>query len=363
MTKSYQEKDVCELIEEGLPLEANRSIDALLGEDFPDEHPNSLTLGTIDNSWFDEKPPPIEALVYWNMEGDYIRKCMIPKGEVGFVAGAGGVGKSFFVIELAMAVATQRPFLNIFDVSPKGGKVLLIMGETSPIGLKRRFHTISNYFLDLSHGRSEKERFREDLKANFRHLCLAGDIKTLVKEDGRPSTWQQELVNTLKSEESWSLIIVDPMSRFMGADTEQDASAATKFIQTIEGLTKGIPGEPTVIITAHTNKSSREKESIFSLGGNSMRGSSALFDGCRFGFMLVHINTEEEKLIENLGQISTFNGKPIWMKMVKNNEAFLIDAPYLLQKGQDGILIIEDAKSKAVVQGLIHQRNNKKTRK
>lgn len=95
----------------------------------------------------------------------------------------------------------------------------------------------------------------------------------------------QEIITENSTEEGWSLIILDPASRFLPKDAEIDNSAATHFIEECEKLRR-LPGNPTILIAHHVNKSSIGGSKLFSDENDSTqaaaRGSSALVDGARF---------------------------------------------------------------------------------
>ena len=75
----------------------------------------------------------------------------------------------------------------------------------------------------------------------------------------------------------WSLVVLDPLSRFAGPDVEIDNAAATRVVQCFERLTE-TRGNPTVLVSHHTNKASRSGTS----SAVAARGSSALTDGVRW---------------------------------------------------------------------------------
>lgn len=107
----------------------------------------------------------------------------------------------------------------------------------------------------------------------------------------------------------WSLIILDPLSRFAGLEVETDSAQATRFVQAIERFT-AVPGRPTVLVTHHTNKTSRREgqaRSSDSAAATAARGSSALTDGVRWQASL-----EPERRYEGAPELVRFN-------VVKNN--------------------------------------------
>ena len=75
--------------------------------------------------------------------------------------------------------------------------------------------------------------------------------------------------------DGWALIVLDPMARIAGLDVEGNNQMATVFIQVAEKLLKA-PGNPTVLITAHSSKDSRR------MGSADVRGVTALTDGARW---------------------------------------------------------------------------------
>ena len=80
-----------------------------------------------------------------------------------------------------------------------------------------------------------------------------------------------------KEEPPWRLVVLDPLSRFAGPEVEVDNAAATRFVQTLEKLTK-VKGNPALVVSHHTAKASRNAEG----DETAARGSSALVDGARW---------------------------------------------------------------------------------
>jgi hypothetical protein len=77
----------------------------------------------------------------------------------------------------------------------------------------------------------------------------------------------------------YSLVILDPLSRFAGTDVETDNAAATRFVQVLESLTCEECGRPSVLISAHERKKQRDDDPD---SADPIRGSSALKDGLRW---------------------------------------------------------------------------------
>lgn len=198
---------------------------------------------------------------------------VLPLGKVGLLVASGGAGKTMLLVALALAAATGRKWLDYFSIASPG-RVLLALGEEDQEEVWRRFYAVARAM------RLTPEQ-EQRAAANVVVLPLAGIPVALVEADGRNTT-ATETLNELRnrlSEHEWRLIILDPLSRFAGPDTEKDNAAATRFIQAVESLVAA-PGGPTVLIAHHTNKLARADGAKAS--ASNARGSTAITDGARW---------------------------------------------------------------------------------
>ena len=219
--------------------------------------------------WLRQEPPPRRTLL--GCQGE----CVLPLGKVGFFIGEGGVGKSWAVCQMAIAVASGVPWFQTFEVPPESkGAVLLAMAEEDQDELHRRLFQATGAM------RLEAAQLA-DVEANIWPMALAGTFVEFLK-DGEPG-WMHRAFDELLRQgcpaEGWRLIVLDPASRFMGVDAEKDNAYATRFVQLLEQLTK-LPGHPTVLCVHHTSKSSRQAGQ--SVRAVAARGASALTDGARW---------------------------------------------------------------------------------
>lgn len=154
-------------------------------------------------------------------------------------------------------------------------------------------------------------------------LPLAGITCSMIEEgcDGDFLVWLREFVQRTGP---YSLIVVDPVSRFCGADAEKDDAAGTRFCQALESLI--VPaGGATIIGSHHVNKQSRGPGAV--VGASSARGSSALVDGARWvAAMSVEVIPD--------GAIDTV----LALTVVKTNYAKK-PAPLELRYAEDGVLV------------------------
>lgn len=202
---------------------------------------------------------------------------MLGRGLVGLLAAGGGAGKTMAVVDLAVAVATDGTWLGAFPVS-EGGRVLLLLGEEDGMEVRRRLWSVS---------RELDARARALVSERVFAVGLAGhsDIALSQSEDsgeGARTAAAVALIERVKASGPWALIVIDPLSRFAGPDTEKDNAAATRLVQIVEGLT-ATDDQPTVLVCCHTSQAARQAGSSDATG---IRGVTGLGDGGRFAAML-----------------------------------------------------------------------------
>jgi len=230
--------------------------------------------------WPSEKPPTRRWLVV-RPDQDGKSTGVLPLGKVGLLAGAGAAGKSWLTTQLAVAVATGAKWVGLDIVAP--GKVLLVLGEEEVEEAKRRLH-YAGVMMGLS--KEQKDLASENLVV----LPMAGRDVALTKslDNAEPGQLPEtpllhELRRRLNKEGPWSLVVLDPLARFAGADVETDNAAATRFVQVLEQLVK-VEGSPSVLVTHHTTKTARREGGGGSdaAAATAQRGASALTDGVRW---------------------------------------------------------------------------------
>ena len=219
--------------------------------------------------WLDREPAPRRALL------SYEEECVLPLGKVGFFVGEGGIGKSWALTQLAIAVATATRWLETFEVPEEAcGGVVLAMGEEDSEEMHRRIHHVVSRLPLQAHHLSALEH-------NLWPVPLSGHFIEFLTEGERSAEHErfEQLLTERAPKQGWRLIVLDPASRFMGVDAEKDNAYATRFVQLLERMTQ-LPGRPTVICAHHTTKAARTS----SAGALSVaaRGASALTDGARW---------------------------------------------------------------------------------
>jgi hypothetical protein len=180
--------------------------------------------------------------------------------------------------QLALSVASGRAWLETFTVA-RAGAVLLALAEEDIEEIQRRLHTAAN-MLALSFEE------RADAASRVVALPLAGRHVALSESDGRGNVTSTAVRDELRRQleqlnVEWSLLVLDPLARFAGADVEKDSHAATHLIQVLEGFTT-LPGQPTVIAAHHTAKWARRSDAPTGGGAEVARGATALTDSVRW---------------------------------------------------------------------------------
>jgi hypothetical protein len=203
---------------------------------------------------------------------------LLPLGKVGILASEGGIGKTNVVLALAVAIICGRRWLGHFEVDweARRGRVFLGLAEEDAEEIHRRLYSIAEEY-----GLTDAERRRVSEQVVIEPL--AGKPVALVgyAPDGRSIVATPELLGLRMKLEAeggpngWSLVALDPLARWAGADVEADSAVATRFVQALEVLTS-VPGQPTVLVPHHSSKASRRAGSVDS------RGVTAITDGSRW---------------------------------------------------------------------------------
>jgi RecA-family ATPase len=211
------------------------------------------------------------------------KQVFLCKGIVSELVGAGGVGKTHLLAQLALSVATGSNFLATYVVG-KPGHVLLALGENTDEDIHRLLRKISSFYSE------------EECKEASKYLAIQsfhGIQATFMDKNGKASDLFNKFLNELQEkepEEGWDLIILDPIARFLGYEAETNNAAATQFITLLERITQELYGKPTVLFGHHMSKAAINSAETNQTAG---RGSSAITDGVRFQLTLEKVKNQE----------------------------------------------------------------------
>lgn len=230
------------------------------------------------SSWGDDPLVATPPHVDWLLRDARTPKAtgVLPAGKVGILAAPGGVGKTMALSQLALSVALGWRWLDAFDV-PTPGRVLLALAEEDTAEIQRRLYNATRIMrLNLDAHAHDREIAAQRIVP----LALAGTRVALTDDEGGETDTLIELRERLTNDGPWRLVILDPLSRWAGGDTEKDNAAATRLLQSVETLTK-VPGSPAVLVAHHTNKASRA-DTGKQPDSSDVRGASGITDGARW---------------------------------------------------------------------------------
>jgi len=281
---------------EPLPADVLAKGAAELEENAPPPDPFAASwkwLGELGADWLDTAPAPrrwllerVETAAERGKRSDPHdvpdRVGVLPLGKVGMLAAAGGVGKTMALVQLALAVATGRRWLGTF-ATPNPGPVLLALAEEDEEEVRRR---VWNAAAAMQLSDDEKRKALARIVA----LPLAGTPVALVSGEAG-AIEETDALRALrarlealdkdgKPKVEWRLVVLDPLSRWAGADTEKDNAAATRFVEAVETLALHAPGSPTVLLAHHTAKVTRGEGAAND--ATAARGATGLVDGVRW---------------------------------------------------------------------------------
>lgn len=260
--------------------------------------------------------PAKKAMLLEYAKSDGKSSGFLPKSIVAMIVGAGGVGKTHLLAQLAISIATGTPFLETFTTtkhcgSENQGNVFLGLGENQYDDIHRLLFKATKHIRKKEPNLLENDQILFAASRRIAAFSFCGQQASFI-EDGKPSLYFREFKMRLEDKAppgGWTLIILDPVSRLMGADAETDNAAATQFIALLEELSIDLPGNPTVLFAHHTNKSAIQAGS--NQTQSAARGSSALTDGVRWQCNYSKESSKDESS-ENTSSVAV-------LKMTKSN--------------------------------------------
>lgn len=293
-------------------------------------------IADLGEKWFENPPQPKKMLFEYSDEQG-AKQGFMPKGNVCMLVGMGGIGKSHWISQLSVSLATETLFLDMLSPTYHShGSIFLGLAENDIEDIRRLLFKASKYVRNVADHKKELTKVAVDsLEQYLFPFSFQGHQCQFIK-DGEPSPYFYQLKQRLIScapQIGWSLIILDPISRFLSSEAESDNASATAFIALMEQLAIDLPGNPTILFCHHMNKGAISGNAS---GQEASRGSSALTDGVRLQINLRRPTEEEKKKIV----ADPSNNNPdeiIIMTMSKSNFTAILKDVHL-QKENDGYI-------------------------
>jgi RecA-family ATPase len=258
------------------------------------------------------------------------------------LAGPGGVGKTMFELQVALAIACGGSICGgMFDgvktgalMSNRPGKVVLVTAEESVDVIWHRLHAIVATLLGQSSlmGVDVGPADLLDLWAENLHIYPLAGLPRITFMDGDLTSTEhfKQLVNVCAGAR---LVILDPVRRFHSCD-ENDSGAMTSLVQLLQGLSART--KAAVIFSHHTNRASTQLGMGDTAG--AARGSTALTDGVRWQMNFSKVSKEVTK---RRGISEDEVGRFVMVDIAKSNN--LPPQPTLtLERHVGGVLLVAE---------------------
>ncbi|MBT8521125.1 AAA family ATPase [Polynucleobacter paneuropaeus] len=257
---------------------------------------------------------------------DWVIQDFLPSKIVAAVIAAGGTGKSYLAMHIAVCVASGTPLFGRHRPR-SAAKVVFISGEDDQNELQRRLHKV---VAGLS------PQARHLVNQNLQFIDLADSFELFTERNNKgeiditkiPGLICEQVINQIGSD--IGLVIVDPVARFRGGE-ENLAADATRFVQALQQIRDQL--NTSVLCLHHVNKGA-------GTGGNqnNARGSSAFIDGVRLVFQLNALL--EPEIRKSYGNPLAFPPL-LTLQSVKSNYGKPAE-PMILARRDDGSLELFD---------------------
>lgn len=268
----------------------------------------------------------------------YLLKDCLPVGKVGAIIAPGGTGKSQFVLQIAISIASGLPLAGGgWEVGESGG-VLALFAEDDSEEVHRRLHnTVKSMGSNLSGG-----NLVETLESRLfvRSMVAEDNLMTVIEPIHKNlyrTPYAEKLIRTAQEIPDLKLIIIDPASRFRGGN-ENAAEDMTRFVECLEYVSKQTG--TAVLVVHHANKASMQGTEQTQ---SAARGSSAFSDGVRWQMNLSAMTKDEAKAHD-----IPDDQRHLYLSatMTKNNYA-APQPPVFLRRAEGGVLLKADLAERA----------------
>ncbi len=266
-----------------------------------------VCLADVPEVLLEEPPPQVWLLSRWQDQRDH---GVLPRGRTGLLTATGGVGKTYALIQLALAVASGGFWLDTFRAA-EPGHVLLALAEEDLDEVRRRIWRAANA-AELS--TSERRAIADRL-----HILPLAGVSAALTSSPAPgvitaTAVAEELRRLLEARGvDWSLVILDPLSRWAGGGVEADNEAATRFCQVVETLAT-VQGTPSVLVAHHSSKTSAKD------GAADARGVTGIRDGFRWQASMDAVVTDDLRGVILRNRKSNYSLEFPDLALVRNQE-------------------------------------------
>jgi RecA-family ATPase len=256
---------------------------------------------------------------------EWVIQDFLPSKIVSAVIAAGGTGKSFLAMHIAISVASGTSLFGKFVVKAPA-KVVFISGEDDTTELQRRLHKAAK-------GLSAEAR--TNINENLHFIDLADSVELFTEKNLKGEVSETDVPSRLCEQiqgaigDQIGLVVIDPVARFRGGE-ENLAADTTRYVQSLQTFRDRL--STCVLALHHVNKIAGQTGSQ-----NNSRGSSAFIDGVRLVYQLNSLNEASTK---NYGDPKSLP-QLLSLQSVKSNYGKPIE-PFLLARRDNGSLELFD---------------------
>ncbi|UYG08055.1 AAA family ATPase [Halomonas sp. M4R1S46] len=252
----------------------------------------------------------------------YVIEGLIPEPVAAVIVAPGSTGKSFWLMQLAVCVATGVPFFELPIAKPGG--VLMLGAEDNRDEMGRRLHSIIRASESVGN-RLDMAKLGENFYPVSRLGC---DNRLTLKAEGNTvhnKTLITEVIKAAQAIPDLRLIILDPVSRFRSGD-ENASEDGTRFVEALELIRRetGV----TVLCAHHSRKGSKGDSA------DDIRGASAFVDAVRFAATLA---VPDAEMAKKLGMDEQSRRAHVRFNVVKSNYRTETDT-FWMRRGIGGVL-------------------------
>lgn len=289
-----------EHIEKVIKLQNAMNAEALDELDVSEFEP---TVGELNLAHIDIPP---RSFIFYTEACLGINEGFLPAEVPCIIAAPGGCGKTYLLIQAAVAAASGTGWLHAKALKPM--QVLYLAGEEDNNELARRLQSVIK-----SMGIFEDKKLLKLINQNLRLFPRVGNNERLIDDNDQPTEVFKKLKFFLEKHPEIKLVILDPASKYMGCETEKDAAKAQNWVDLLWQLSL-TEGKPSILVAHHTRKDSskttvfkaNEKSLIPDLSLDDMRGSGGIGFGFRWAMVMARRDYDD-------------NTESVFLRVVKAN--------------------------------------------
>ncbi len=237
---------------------------------------------------------------------NFILEPYIPKQSIIMFDGLGETGKTLLAMQLAMSLATGKPFLG-FEIKEKQ-KVLYLTAEENDSNFAQRLKLLAK---GLSVDKEQLQNFAWISAYSPSFQCNTYRLLQNTMRKIEPTEFYDYLVNIITHFKP-SLVILDSLVNFYGLD-ENSSEQASIFMETLKMITKN--HDCSFMLLHH-----QTKEAMRADGEKLFRGSMVFREQSRARITLERVNEDTKKLtIEKLNYYSPLR-QNVLLSLATTNE-------------------------------------------